>query len=137
MPTWLSTQYARDAKRPKQQTSTTKPEGLVSGCALTSTLLRFVVLAMMKSTAIQKQLGNKAGLLIHFMLFRVWIKLSSKVRLILLNKGIPNLPLARFYIAIVVHGIDPAKLQGLIPFPCFGEVPRVGPWIGDTTDSNK
>jgi hypothetical protein len=81
--------------------------------------------------------ASKDGLLIHFMLFRIRIKLSPKVRLILLNKRIPKLPLARFYIAIVVHGINPAKLQGLIPFPCFGEVPRIGPWIGNTTDSNK
>jgi hypothetical protein len=74
------------------------------------------------------------------MLFKIpikLIKLRSKVRLIVLNKRIPNPSLARFQVTVVVHGIDPAKLQGLVPFPCFGEVPRIGPWIGNTTDNNK
>jgi hypothetical protein len=34
---------------------------------------------------------SKDGLLIHFMLFNIPIKLTPKVRLIVPNKGIPNL----------------------------------------------
>lgn len=140
IPTSPSTRYARDARSPRPQTSTTRPEGLANGFVAMSFLRQPVAHAMTKSTATQQRLGNKAGLLIHFMLFLIpikLIKLHPKVRLIVLNKRIPNLPLVRFQVAVVIHGIDPAKLQGLIPFPCFGEVPRIGPWIGNTTDSNK
>jgi hypothetical protein len=35
--------------------------------------------------------ASKDGLLIHFMLFKIPIKLRSKVRLIVPNKRIPNL----------------------------------------------
>jgi hypothetical protein len=71
------------------------------------------------------------------MLFKIPIKLTPKIRLIVPNKRIPKLPPRGLQFAIVVHRIDPAKLQGLIPLPCFREVPRIGPWIGNTTTCNK
>jgi hypothetical protein len=91
MPTSPSTRYARDARSPRQLTSTTRPEGLGSGFALISTLLRFADLATIPSMRTELRPVSKDGLLIHFMLFNIPIKLRPKVRLIVLNKRIPNL----------------------------------------------
>jgi hypothetical protein len=91
IPTSLSTRYARDARSPRQQTSTIRPEGLVSGFALRSTLPRFVDPVTMPSMRAELRPVSKDGLLIHFMLFNIPIKFRPKVRLIVLNKRIPNL----------------------------------------------
>jgi hypothetical protein len=91
IPTSLSTQYARDARSPRRQTSTTRPEGSVNGFALRSTLPRFVDPVTMPSMKTELRPVSKDGLLIHFMLFNISIKFRPKVRLIVLNKRIPKL----------------------------------------------
>jgi hypothetical protein len=77
--------------------------------------------------------ASKAGSLIQFM----FLKIPTKVRLILPNKRIPDPSLRGCPVAESVHGINPACLQRSVPLFLWGEVPRVRPWIRNTTDIDK
>jgi hypothetical protein len=77
--------------------------------------------------------ASKAGSLIQFM----FLKIPTKVRLILPNNRIPHFIARCCQIPPVIDKINPACLQRSVPLFLWGEVPRVRPWIRNTTDIDK